>query len=431
MGRRKGDVHPVPKLHRPTGHARVRINGKEYWLGRYGSAEAKLRHDELIAAWLASGRQSVEAATAPRPKAAAAPRASAPKAADVRAGSLTVGELALRWLEHIEASRPNYRKSSLWHGAIAASRAVRPFATTAVEEFGTRALLEVQRQLVETPYRQRKKAKPDEPPPKPQRRSRRYVNDVVRRVRQMFNWGVLNELVADDRVKALEIVPALTRGATKARETKPRKPVRPSIVRATMPHMTAEVADLIWFIRLTGCRPSEACRMRLVDIRDRDRNVWRYTPKRHKTAHRGKHRHIAIGPQAQAIILAHTAGRDPHDYVFTPQRSVPPRKPREGVIPIEPRKPSPLAGKMFTKDGLMRAVHRAIEKANKAREEAGDKPLPRWTPYQLRYTRLREIRKRFGREAARGIAGHSKATMTDHYAPAGWGRTAKAALTSG
>jgi integrase len=80
---------------------------------------------------------------------------------------------------------------------------------------------------------------------------------------------------------------------------------------------------------------------------------------------------------------------------------------------------------MFTKDSILRAVTRAIEKANKARAAEGLKPLPHWTPYQLRYTRLREGRKHGGRETAQGLGGHSRATMTDHYAPANWDRVAR------
>jgi len=45
-----------------TGHARVRINGKTYWLGRWGSPEARDKFDTLMAAFIASGRRSVDAA---------------------------------------------------------------------------------------------------------------------------------------------------------------------------------------------------------------------------------------------------------------------------------------------------------------------------------------------------------------------------------
>jgi integrase len=410
---------PEIRLHKRSGNGRVFINGQEHWVGRYGSPEAKARYAELIAAFVTSGGESVEAATAPPPRPAHL------------TAELTVAELAMKWLKHIEQTRPDYKRSSLWNGAIAASRAVRPFATMAVGDFGSRALLDVQKHLIETPILPRHKRGRPATGSKPKYRTRRYINDVVGRIRQMFHWGVLQELVPDDRVKALEIVPALTYGATKAKESKLRQPVRPSIVRATLPYLTPEVADLIWFMRLTGCRPSEAGHMKLSRVRDREHAVWRYVPRRHKTTHKGKQRHIPIGPQAQAIVLAHTAGREPGDYVFSPQLSVPARKPRNGVLSMEPRKVSPRVGKRFTKDSILRAVTRAIAKANEAREKDGLPPLPHWTPYQLRYTRLREIRKQLGREAARAVAGHSRATMTDHYAPANWGRAAKAAKLSG
>jgi len=436
MGRRPSGALPMMRRHKPTNTARITVGGKVVSLGRWGSPEAQDRYDTLMAAFIASGRTTVDAGMAVIGRPAAPP--SPPEAVDTPqatlaprdAAGLTVGELARAWLRDIEATRPDYRRTSLWHGAVAASRAVRPFATMPVAAFGSRALVEVQRHLVNTTVPVGK-LNDDGTPAKVKRLSRRYINDIVGRVRQLFHWGVLHELVPDDRVKALEIVPALAKGQTAARENPDRKPVRPSIVRATLPYMTAEVADLIWFIRLTGCRPSEAARMKTCRIRDRHKAVWRYVPRRHKTAHRGKQRHVAIGPEAQAIIEAHTAGRSARAYVFTPQRSVPARKPRGGVISMEPRKPSPRAGKRFTKDAILRAVTRAIQKANTARAEKGLPPLPHWTPYQLRYTRLREIRKAGGREAAQAIAGHSRATMTDHYAPANWSRAARFAAKHG
>lgn len=436
MGRRPSGALPAMCHHKPTNTARIWVGGKAHSLGRWGSQEAQDRYDTLIAAYVASRRQSVDAGLAvigrpAAPVTAAELPARAPGSDQLDAtGGLTVGELARAWLADIEATRANHKKTSLWHGAVAASRAIRPFAAMPVTAFGSRALVEVQRHLVNLKVPTRAKSDDDTPPPT-KRLSRRYINDVIGRVRQMFNWGVLQELVPDDRVKALEIVPALARGQTAARDNPDRRPVKPSIVEATLPYLTQEMADLIWFVRLTGCRPTEAARMKLCRIKDRQKKVWRYVPKRHKTAHKGKQRHIAIGPKAQAIVLAHVAGRGANEYVFTPERSVPPRKPREGVIEMNPRKPSPRVGKRFNKDSILRAVTRAIARANKAREKEGIPPLPHWTPYQLRYTRLREIRKAGGREAARAIAGHSLATMTDHYAPANWGKAARAAERNG
>ena len=41
--------------------ARVRIQGKDYYLGEYGSPESYERYDRLIAEYLASGRRSPDA----------------------------------------------------------------------------------------------------------------------------------------------------------------------------------------------------------------------------------------------------------------------------------------------------------------------------------------------------------------------------------
>lgn len=440
MGRRPSGALPQMRRHRPTNTARIVIDGRVHSLGRWGSDEARMRYDTFIAAYVTSGRSSVDAARAvlgtpapgrrPSARVAAATAPPAPAPADKSAG-LTVGELACRYLRHIEATKADGRRSSRHDRGIAASRALRPVALMPAAAFGTRAYLDVRQRLIDTPMQSRRKPREGQPPDPPQRMSRRYVNDVMQAVRQMFDWGVLQELVPDDRAAALRVVKPLQMGESKARETSPRKPVRPSIVKATLPYLTREVADLLWFIRLTGCRPSEACRMKFCRIRDRNKPVWRYVPKRHKTAHRGKQRHIAIGPQAQQIIAARLEGRAATDYVFTPQRSVPPRKAKPESIPMRERQPSPRVGRMFTKDAIIRALRRAIVKANEDDERAGLPPLPHWTPYQLRYTRLREIRKAGGREAAQAVAGHSQATMTDHYAPANWGRAAQAAMRTG
>ena len=42
---------PAYLLHKPSGQARVRINGKDYYLGPHGSADSKARYDDLIHKW--------------------------------------------------------------------------------------------------------------------------------------------------------------------------------------------------------------------------------------------------------------------------------------------------------------------------------------------------------------------------------------------
>lgn len=417
MGRRHADALPAMRHHRRSGNARVRIGGIEHWLGPWGSADSRLRYDELIAAWIASGRKSVEAAMpvqSPAPAAVAVAEVELPTSADV-----TVGELARAWIAAIERERAGaHKRASNWNGAIAAARALRPVAAMAAKDFGPRALQDVRRRLVDTPFL-RKRRLPDgtetfDAIP----RSRRYVNDTIGRVRQLFNWAVGLELIPPERAYALSRVRALPLG--QGRETDRRTEVTAEIVNATLPHLTDEARALVLFIRWTGCRPSEAARLRLCDLHDTDRPIWRYRPPMHKTAHRGQFRDVPIGPQARAILEAHTAGRAADDYVFDPRRSLARVVSNGATIKLR-RKASARVGTMFTSNAIRVAIQRAAAAAG----------VPAWTPYQLRYLRLREIRRDYGPEAARATAGHTRDTMTAHYAPPSWEAAAGAAAASG
>ncbi|MDZ4685396.1 MAG: hypothetical protein SH850_10070 [Planctomycetaceae bacterium] len=55
MPRPKSLNPPSYLLHKPTGQARVRIAGKDYYLGPYGSEDSRRKYGELVAQ-LASGR---------------------------------------------------------------------------------------------------------------------------------------------------------------------------------------------------------------------------------------------------------------------------------------------------------------------------------------------------------------------------------------
>jgi hypothetical protein len=44
---------PAYRLHKPTGQAVVTIDGRDYYLGRYGTPASRALYDHLIAEWLA------------------------------------------------------------------------------------------------------------------------------------------------------------------------------------------------------------------------------------------------------------------------------------------------------------------------------------------------------------------------------------------
>lgn len=55
MGRRRSDVLPAMRRCKGGKHARVRLGGREYYLGPWGSAEARVEYHRLVAAWLKNG----------------------------------------------------------------------------------------------------------------------------------------------------------------------------------------------------------------------------------------------------------------------------------------------------------------------------------------------------------------------------------------
>ena len=48
---------PSYRLHKPTGQAVVRIDGRDCYLGRHGTEASRARYDRLISEWLANGRR--------------------------------------------------------------------------------------------------------------------------------------------------------------------------------------------------------------------------------------------------------------------------------------------------------------------------------------------------------------------------------------
>jgi integrase len=61
-------------------------------------------------------------------------------------------------------------------------------------------------------------------------------------------------------------------------------------------------------------------------------------------------------------------------------------------------------------------VVRGIDRANATR--GPDEKIPRFTPHQLRHSRVRIVREKYGAEAAQGIAGHESLSATQLYSDA-------------
>ena len=428
MGRRHSGALPAMRLHKQSGQARIRLNGTEYRLGQHGSPTAQMRYDELIAAWIASGRTSVEAVSGP-PRPAPASRsgkpatpAPSPRAAPAAApaADLTVGELSLLFMEFVQASRPNdWKESSAYSGALAASRALRPVAAMPAREFGPRQFLEIREALARTPIvRTRKDGTQSAPKP----RSRRYTNDTMGRVVNLFSWAVPRELVPPDRVHGLREVPPLRAGELQAvSETAPREAVDDALVDAILKHLTHPARCLVRFLRSTGCRPTEGATLRMADVTERPDGVWEYRPRSHKNKWRGHARVIFVGPRGQEAIRDAIGQKGAEEYVFDPREARPRKHHRPDTIPIERPRSSSRVKDHYDRNAIRHAIQRACEAAK----------CQKWFPYLLRYARSSEVRRDHGDNAAQGTLGDRSRAMLDRYAPVAGDAAAAAARATG
>jgi hypothetical protein len=43
---------PSYRFHKPSGRARVTLEGRDIWLGPYGTSESRQKYDRVVAEWL-------------------------------------------------------------------------------------------------------------------------------------------------------------------------------------------------------------------------------------------------------------------------------------------------------------------------------------------------------------------------------------------
>jgi len=385
---------PSYRLHKGSGQAFVQHHGRRHYLGKYGSPASKERYQRFIA----------EAWAKPSPLVQAKP-----------GGGLLIVQLAAAYWEFAEAY---YQKDGEPTGQIHMVRSAlkilrQLYDTLPAHQFGPLALRAIQAHLTEA------------------KKSRSTINHLVATIKGIFKWAVSEELLPAAIYQALVTVSGLKAGRTEAREPEPIGPVPDHVVDATLPHLPVVVADMIQFQRRTGCRPGEVCSIRPVDV-DRTGEVWEYRPASHKTAHLGRKRIIYIGPKAQDVLRPYLL-RPAEAFCFSPADSEVERheeqrerrKTRVQPSQADRRKKRPKRKPKdhYVKDAYNRAVHRAVDLANRraleealARGEDAPHPIPHWHPNQLRHSAATEIRKLFGLEAAQVALGHSRADVTQVYA---------------
>jgi hypothetical protein len=130
---RKQEI-PSYCCHKATGQAVVRINGRDVYLGKFGTAASKEKYGREIAEWQASGRLL-----------------SSESAAKVCQTSLTISELILAFLNHAQTYYVKNGKPTSEQGNI--KLALRPlrrlYGNTSAKDFGPLALKAVRQAMID------------------------------------------------------------------------------------------------------------------------------------------------------------------------------------------------------------------------------------------------------------------------------------------
>jgi hypothetical protein len=188
---------PRYSLHKPSGQARVRSGGRDFYLGRFGSKESKEAYSRLIAE-LSRDR--------PVPT--------------VSSAGPSIGDVILRYWDHIQTY---YRREDGSHTGehMVIKAALKPlrqlYGTTPAAEFGRAELSLYRDECIRLKW------------------SRRHINKQVSRVKRMFAWAATEELCPDSVPSSLARLKGLQAGRSKAREKPPVEAVADAVIEATLP----------------------------------------------------------------------------------------------------------------------------------------------------------------------------------------------------
>jgi integrase len=272
MGR-KAQWPPRMHQHRRSGQARVRVRGKDIYLGPWDSQEAKERYALLIA------RLVKEPNEPPKP------------------GGLLVGEAATLWLAQ-EGTR--YQGVELDHYQRCVAMLVKHAGRVKCQDFSVSDLERVRQAMIARGW------------------SAGLINRRICRTRTIWRWLELHGHAPRGSWAHLRTLPGLSRADPRVRHLPARKPAEwADVARVCRRAGPAPRAMLLlgWF---SGARPSEICRLRPCDIDRTDPEVWLYRPATHKCSWRGRDKVITFGKVCQKVLAPFLADCQPEAFVFVP-----------------------------------------------------------------------------------------------------------------
>jgi integrase len=359
----------------------------DHYLGPWNTHQSRAEYDRVLNEWLARGRQLGQ------------------KARNGEADGLLMKELILGYRAHILTTAPQLEASLRM--AFKPLRAM--YGELPAAEFGPVAFQAVRQKMLEI-----KGARG-------QTLCVTTVRKMLGTIKRMIGWGVANEMLPGDALHRLQAVEGIRANQPGIIPPKKVLPVSEADVQAILPHLTPATRAMVVLQCLTGMRPGEVVRLTTGEI-DRSGDVWVYRPREHKTASRGKHRMVPMGPRAQEILKPWLRA-DPEAPLFSPREAAEQafasrRNPKYSDVARarrnarwraahQPKRGKRLAYRAaYTNRTYARAVARACDKAG----------IPIFGPNRIRHAYATMVRKLHGLEAAQVLLGHSRADVTQTYA---------------
>ncbi|MCK5941507.1 MAG: tyrosine-type recombinase/integrase [Planctomycetes bacterium] len=257
---------PPGMLRHSSGQARVVLDGKVHYLGKWGTPGAHARYADLIQRW-----QDGELVTT------APVDATAPRKTTISGVTLAYDE----WIERTRLYRKNGRPTTQLGLIRRALKELNHFVGDVPATKFTSALLIAHRDNL------REK----------EGLSIQGINRKVGLIKQMVAWAAERALMPETNAALIRAVRPL-RGAVQRR----RKPVPLEDLKKAIPFLVPVIADMTRLQYLLACRPGEVCQMRWedIDVPEDSAMPWRYRVAGAKTEHHG----------CEVVYFAHESAKE-------------------------------------------------------------------------------------------------------------------------
>jgi integrase len=412
---RIADPNRVPSYqhHKPSGQAKVRIHGRDVYLGPWNSAASKAEYRRVIAEWSASPHRT--------------PTGAGGRTRN-NASTWTIVELIKAYRDAQLRVIPARTFKARDGQALKRLRLL--YGRTLARDFDQFAFKAFRESLVNEKSLPGMGAAKEDGPTSKRPLSRRYINALCGSIRRLFKWAVSEGLVPETIPHKLASVEGLRygRGGTERDEV---HPVADTAIAATLPELPPVVADMVRLQRYTGMRPSELCGLTKDEI-DTTGEDWLYRPAAHKTAHLGKKRVVVLVGPAKDLVARYLVKARPGKPVFSPRDS---EERRKAALRQERKTPLTPSQRLRDEVGASReAEAMAEESVRRSRRRPRDRYtscayanaikraciragiVPHWTPYQIRHAAATAIAASTGNRYEVGaVLGHADPRSTDRY----------------